>query len=622
VTQVLPYGAWPSPIHAGLMVEQSVRLDQLQAHGDDLCWLEGRPEEAGRQVVVRLGAGDLLPAPLSARTLVHEYGGGDFTFAGGSLVFANFDDQRVYVGSRALTAALDGVRYADFDAHPDGSRVACVRERHPADGSEAINDLVTIALDDGAVTVVAEGHDFFAAPRWSPDGQLAWLAWDHPNMPWDGTTLYLDGAPVAGGRDVSISQPRWSPDGILHFVSDQTGWWNLYTLGSDAPLVAMEAEFTFPDWGFAFHTYDFLADGRIVAMWTQSGIDHLGVISAGELHEVPTSFTTFEAVVAWQGGVAALAGSPSAAEAVVRVDVATGETETLRRSNETDVDPRYVSLPRAVEFPTTGGRTAHALFYRPANPECAGPDDERPPLVVMSHGGPTAATASDLQLKIQYFTSRGIAVVDVNYGGSTGYGTEYRRRLDGQWGVVDVEDCANAARWLAEQGEVDGGRLAIRGGSAGGYTTLAVLTFRDDFATGASYYGVADAEALATDTHKFESRYLDRLIGPYPEARELYRARSPIHHVDQLRVPVILFQGLEDKVVPPAQAEVMVEALRSNGVPFAYLPFEGEQHGFRRAETIVRTLEAELWFYGRVLGFTPADAIAPVVVENDAGLVR
>jgi dipeptidyl aminopeptidase/acylaminoacyl peptidase len=450
---------------------------------------------------------------------------------------------------------------------------------------------------------VAEGHDFFSAPRWAPDGRLAWLAWDHPNMPWDGTTLHVDGTAVAGGVDESISQPRWSPDGVLHWVSDRTGWWNLYADG--VPVAPMEAEFTGPDWVFGFHTYDWLPDGRLITVIIAAGTERLAVLEDGAWRTVDVPFGEMPDVRIWRGAVVLIGASPVDADVIATVDVDTGAIDVVKRAREATLDPAFISVAEPIEFPTGGGRTAHALYYPPTNPDCTGPPGELPPLVVVSHGGPTGATSSSLNLTKQYFTTRGIAVVDVNYGGSTGYGREYRQRLDGQWGIVDVEDCANAARWLAEQGLVDGARLAIRGGSAGGYTTLCALTFRDDFAVGASHYGVADAEALAADTHKFESRYLDRLIGPYPEARDVYRARSPIHFVDELRVPVILLQGLEDKVVPPAQAEAMVAALQANGVMHEYVPFEGEQHGFRKAESIKAAAEAELRFYGRVLGFEP-----------------
>ena len=574
----------------------------LRVDGDDLYWLERRPAEGGRQVVVRHGGGDAIPSAASARTLVHEYGGGDYTVTDGRVIYSEFSSQRIVVGDSPLTPD-DGTRYADYDVHPDGASVACVRERH-LDGGDVVNDVVVVSLDDGSSRVVAEGHDFFAAPRWSFDGRLAWLAWDHPNMPWDGTTLFVDGVVLTGGEAESISQPRWSPDGVLHWVSDRTGWWNIYD--EHGVLAHVEAEFTGPDWLFAFHTYDWLPDGRLVSVIIGAGHEQLAVLQDGRWRPIDLPFGDMPDVRIWRDRIVLIGASSTETAVIATIDAGTGAVEVIRRARDESLDPRYVSVAQPIEFPTTGGLTAHALYYPPANPDAVGPDDELPPLVVMSHGGPTSAASSALNLDRQFFTSRGIAVVDVDYGGSTGYGREYRQRLNGSWGVVDMDDCTNAALWLASQGLVDGSRLAIRGGSAGGYTTLCALTFRDEFAVGASYYGVADAEALATDTHKFESRYLDRLIGPYPEARDVYRSRSPIHFASRCTVPVILLQGLEDKVVPPSQAEVMVEALRANGVMHEYVAFEGEQHGFRKAETIKAAAEAELRFYGKVLGFTPS----------------
>ncbi|MDQ3980629.1 MAG: prolyl oligopeptidase family serine peptidase, partial [Actinomycetota bacterium] len=426
---------------------------------------------------------------------------------------------------------------------------------------------------------------------------------------------------VSGGADESISQPRWSPDGVLHWISDRTGWWNLYADDGEGgeggrPLAPMEAEFARPDWVFGQSSYTFLPDGRLVAAWSQNGFVRLGVVHAGRADPLPVPFTDVASLQGVGPSVVAIAASSRTPPAIVSVDVDTGQISLIRSSREAGVPEGAVTEAEPLVFPTTGGRTAHAFFYRPRLEGFEGPPEERPPLIVRSHGGPTAAASPALNVEIQFWTSRGFALVDVDYGGSAGFGREYRRRLDGEWGVVDLDDCVNAALHLSSRGEVDGRRLVVRGGSAGGYTTLCALTFRRVFAAGASYYGVADLETLAAETHKFESRYLDRLIGPYPEARHLYRERSPIHFADRLQVPVILFQGLEDAVVPPSQAEVLVAALRSNGVPFAYVTFQGEQHGFRQASTIRRAAEAELWFYGQVLGFEPADAIEPVEIEN------
>jgi dipeptidyl aminopeptidase/acylaminoacyl peptidase len=637
-----PFGAWTSPVTATLVASGGVRLSEVRTSGPDVYWLESRAAEGGRGVVVRRdpsGAiADVTPEGCYARTLAHEYGGGTYAVSGSTVFFSNFADQRVY-RQRGAEAPVPitpepeqprGVRYADFECSPDGRWLFCVRETH-AKGREASNEVVALATDgSGDARVISTGHDFVAFPRLDPEGrQLSWTSWEHPRMPWDGTELWLadltpDAGPrrvelVAGGAAESVFQPSFGPDGSLHFVTDRSGWWNLYcrVSGETRALAPLEAEFGRPQWAFATATYAFLGDGRIVCIWISDGLEHIGVLDGSHLREIETPYSSFGRLERLrESRVALTAASPSESPAVVALDPDSGEIHVLKRSRESEVDARYVSVPRAIEFPTSQDRTAHALFYAPANPDFDPPAGERPPLLVFSHGGPTGATSSALNLGIQFWTSRGFAVVDVNYGGSTGYGRQYRERLRGSWGIVDTEDCIHAARYLADRNRVDPDRMAIRGGSAGGYTTLCALTFHDLFAAGASYFGVADAEALAADTHKFESRYLDSLIGPYPEARDLYRARSPIHFADRLSCPLLILQGLEDEIVPPAQAEVLVEALRARGLPYAYLPFEGEQHGFRRAENIIRSLEAELYFYGRIFGFEPADSIEPLEIAN------
>jgi len=643
--QVAPYGSWRSPISAELVAAGGVALEEVGVAGDAVRWLEGRPLEGGRRVVCGVVPGgggepeDLTPEGFNVRTRVHEYGGGSWAVHGDILFFANFDDQRLYrqdPGSppRPITPeppTLAAHRYADAAITPDGRILVCVRERHEADG--VINELVTLPADGSEPpAVLAGGRDFYASPRLSPDGRrLAWLEWDHPNMPWDGTELKVaelsGGVPVgeprreAGGPDESIFQPEWSPGGTLHFVSDRTGWWNLYRIqdGQIEALAPMQEEFGHPQWVFGLARYAFLPGGRIACIHGLGPLQRLGVLDPdGHLADLDLPFTAFypPQLRAVGDRLACVAGSPTRDAAVVVIDPAGGQVEVLRQSGDQELDPGYLSVPRQIEFPTEGGQTAYALYYPPANRDFTGPDGERPPLLVTSHGGPTAEVVSMLADGYQFFTSRGIAVVDVDYGGSTGYGRAYRQRLAGRWGIVDVDDCVAAARFLADGGEVDPRRLAIRGGSAGGYTTLCALTFRDQFAAGASYYGVADAEALARDTHKFESRYLDRLIGPWPQAAELYRQRSPIHHTERLSCPVILLQGLEDEVVPPAQAERMAAALDAKGIPHAYLAFPGEQHGFRRSENIKRAVEAELYFYSRVFGFELADPVEPVPIAH------
>jgi len=639
---VAPYGSWASPITAERVASSAVRLGGVWPDGDAVYWLERRPAEEGRCVVVRRSpdgkTADVTPPGFNARTLVHEYGGGSFAVRDGTVFFSNFADQRLYRqdpgrSPRPITPEGD-LRYADGEVDPRRHRIVCVREDHTQRDAEPVNTLYAVDLaGEGGSPVWVSGHDFYAAPRLSPDGsRMAWLAWNHPNMPWDGTELWVaelgpDGAParprrVAGGPDESVLHPEWSPDGVLHFVSDRTDWWNLYRWNEDAgapeALCGMAAEFAVPHWVFRCPTYAFAGERTIVCAFTQEGSWTLARLdtAAGDLCPWDLPYTGIGHVRATRTHAFFCGGSPTEPMSVVRLDLATGATEVLRRCRPRVPDPGYLSEPEAAEFPTEGGHTAHAFFYPPRNRDFTAPPGERPPLLVTIHGGPTGATSTALDLGIQFWTSRGFAVVDVNYGGSTGYGRAYRERLRGRWGIVDVDDCVHAARFLAGRGDVDPARLAIRGGSAGGYTTLAALAFRDVFAAGVSYYGVSDAEALARDTHKFESRYLDGLIGPYPERRDLYRERSAIHALDRLSSPLILFQGLEDKIVPPGQSERMFEALRKRGVPVAYVPFEGEQHGFRKAENVRRALEAELYFYSRVFGFEIADRVEPVPIEN------
>ena len=635
------YGCWKSPVTSDLIASGAVRFDvQVELEGGDIYWVEIRPMEAGRYVVVRRSqdgrTSDVTPKSYNARTRVHEYGGGAFIIDNGIVYFSNFADQRFYRQVPGRTpepiTPQGNMRYADGVIDHRRDRIICVCQDHTNNDKEPENYLAAIDIH-GKKTVqkLVSGHDFYSSPQVSPDGsQLAWLTWDHPNMPWDCTELWvgeIDGdgtlnnpTRIAGGSEESICQPKYSPDGVLYFISEKTGWWNLYRCkgGAIEPLCEMEAEFGVPHWVFGQSNYGFASNRRLICTYLKSGVSHLASLDTDtlEFEVIDTPYNSISSVKAESGYIVFLAGSPSEALAIVRLELETGKTEVLRRSAEVTIESGYLSLPEAIEFPTQGGLTAHALYYRPKNSDFIGPDDERPPLIVISHGGPTSATSSVLNLAIQYWTSRGFAIVDVNYGGSTGYGREYRQRLDGQWGIVDVDDCVNCARYLIEHGEVDGERTAIRGGSAGGYTTLAALTLRDVFKAGASYYGVSDLEALAKDTHKFESRYLDRIVGPYPSRRDLYLERSPINYVERLSCPVIFFQGDEDRVVPPDQAEVMVSALRQKGIPVVYILFKGEQHGFRRAESIKRALDAELYFYSRIFNFELAEHVEPVLIEN------
>jgi len=638
--QTAPYGSWKSPITAGAIAAGSIRLGGIVLDGDDIYWLEMRPAEDGRYVIVKRGADgrthDVIPPPFSARTRVHEYGGGSFTVDDGMVYFSNFADQRIYRlvpgGEPEPVTPVADYFYADAVVDRHRNRLICVREDHTVTDREAVNELVAINLAGGdAGRSLVSGNDFYSTPRMSPDGsRLVWLTWNHPNMPWDGTELWIsdirtDGSVdraerVAGGADESVFQPEWSPDSCLHFVSDHTGWWNIYRRHDSKvePLCEMEAEFGMPQWLFGMRTYSFESAEQIICSYAEQGRWHLARldIASGDLAPIETPYSDIANVQVMPGYAVFNAGSPAEPASIVRLALDTGEIEVLRRATEVDVATGYISAPEAIEFPTAHGRTAYGFFYPPCNRDYCGPHDELPPLVVKTHGGPTASTSTTFSLGIQFWTSRGIAVVDVNYGGSTGYGRRYRERLNGQWGVVDVEDCSNAARYLVERGLVDARRLAITGGSAGGYTTLCALTFGNVFSAGASHFGVSDPAALAEDTHKFESRYLDRLIGPYPEHRDLYDKRAPIYFTDRLSCPVIFFQGLEDKIVPPNQAEKMVAALKTKGIPVAYVPFEGEQHGFRRAENIRRALDGELYFYSRVFGFKLAEPVEPVHIDN------
>jgi dipeptidyl aminopeptidase/acylaminoacyl peptidase len=635
-----PFGSWPSPVTAELIAGATIRFGQIALRGDEIVWDEGRPQEQGRIVLVQRRADgsihDLNPAPFNVRTRAHEYGGGGrVLLPDGGAVFSHYDDQQLYRidasgAVHQLTHDPDQ-RYADAIVDPTRQRLIAVREDHRAGAVDAVATLVSIALDTGAATVLVSGHDFFASPALSPDGrQLAWVTWDHPNMPWDGSELWLAdvaadgslGTPrgIGGGVDESIFQPQWSPRGELHFVSDRSGWWNLYRCRGDAAqaLHPMAAEFGEPQWAFGMSRYGFDAGGRIVCAVSQQGVTRLATLDpeTGAFAWLATPFCTIDSLRVGADFAAFVGATPTQASAVVRLDLRTGAHEVLRSSSSASVDAAFLSVAEPITYPTEGGLEAHAFYYPPTNRDARGPDGERPPLIVISHGGPTGTTDAAFKWSFQFWTSRGFAVVDVNYGGSSGYGRAYRARLDGQWGVVDVDDSVNAARYLIARGDVDGARVAIRGGSAGGYTTLCALTFRNFFKAGASHYGIGDLEALVADTHKFESRYLDRLVGPYPQTKALYVERSPIHHTARLASPMILFQGAEDKAVPPAQAQTMFDAVNAKGLPVAYLLFEGEQHGFRRASTIRRVFEAELFFYGKVFGFTPADPIDPVDIRN------
>lgn len=648
--QTLPYGTWPSPISAEMVATAGIDFGHLVQDGDTIYWREQRPEEDGRGVVVHHSDGtneDVTPESANVRTLVHEYGGGDFTVHDGCVFFTRFGDQRVYrqppdgdpVAITPEPETERGLRYADFEITDDGGHLYCVREDHDSatheEGTdEPVTTLVRLTADgDEEPQVVASGHDFYAAPALSPDGdRLAWLTWDHPRMPWDGTELYVadvdaDGRLsnerlVMGGPEESVFQPAWGPDGTLHAVSDKTGWWNLYRRenGEWIPYRDESAEYGFPQWVFGLATYAFLDDGRVAVVVIRDGEQALELLAPDGSREVPdVPFEAFDPRLRSDGHSVYFFGSSPTSPARLVQWTPGGETDVLRHGSDVDLDGAYVSTPDHVTVPTRDGAEAYAFVYPPTNPDVAPPDDERSPVVVFVHGGPTSATLPAFDLSKQFFTSRGFTVVDVNYRGSTGYGRAYREALYGEWGVRDVEDCIDAAQYLADSGRVDSDRMAIRGGSAGGFVVLSALAFHDEMAAGASYFGVADLARLTELTHKFESRYLDQLVGPYPDAADTYEARSPVHHADDIDAPVLLLQGEDDQVVPLSQAEEMVEALAASDVRHDLLVFDDEQHGFRRAESRKRAHEAELAFYGEVFGFDPDERTLPGLTLSRTG---
>jgi dipeptidyl aminopeptidase/acylaminoacyl peptidase len=637
--KVAPYGSWKSPITAELAASTTA-LSEIELHKGVIYWRELHPEQKGRFTLLKRAADgpitEVVPSQFNVRTTVHEYGGGSYVVDDDAIYFSNFSDQRIYKldggGQTQPVTPKVNMRYADGVIDHRLGRMICVREDHTNSDQQAVNAIVSLNLDGAdSGKVLVSGNDFYSSPRLDLDGsRLAWITWNHPNMPWDGTELWVSELAgngslgrverVAGGLNESIVQPEWSPDGVLHFVSDRTGWWNLYRWreGKVEPLHEMHAEFGRPHWTFGLSTYAFASKDRIICAYTTKGEWHLAEIDAAhqEFTPIDTPYTSIVYVRAEAGRAVFMGGSPTAPESIIGLDLESGKLSVVYQSRTDTIDSRYVSTPEPIEYPTSNGLKAYAFHYPPRNPDFNAPRGETPPLIVISHGGPTSATVTTLRSTIQFWTTRGFAVVDVNYGGSTGYGREYRQRLNGQWGVVDVDDCINAAKYLVKSGLADGKRLAIRGGSAGGYTTLCALTFRNAFKAGASYYGISDLRVLDKETHKFESQYNVKLVGPYPERSDLYHERSPINFVDRISCPMIIFQGLEDKIVTPNQAELMVQALRAKGLPYAYIAFEGEQHGFRRKENIARSMEAELYFYSKIFNFHLADAVEPVKIEN------
>lgn len=633
--QAAPFGSWPSPITTDLLTKGAVGLGQIVVENGQALWSEMRPSEGGRSTLMTLddsgGQKDLTPNPYNIRSRVHEYGGGAFCVSNGIIWFVDAKEQALYrlepgQAPRKLLAKAN-MAFADFIVDERRERLVAVSELHQ-DGVEPVNRLVSIGFD-GSLTNLAEGADFYCAPKLSPDGEkLCWIQWHHPNMPWDATELIeadvtQDGElknprKVAGDGDEAVFQPEYDSQGQLYFVSDRSGFWNIHRQGDSPKHYEFQAEFGLPHWIFGMRTYGFLDDDSIVCTYAEKGEWKLGRLNpeTGSLDHMDLPWCGFDSLVCEGHKAWFLGARPDAPDEFVEFDIDSGAGKILRVSAELEVEAEDLSIARAVEFPTEGGLTAFGYYYPPSNGSFVGPEGEKPPLIVKSHGGPTGQSMRGLSLKFQYWTSRGFAVLDVNYSGSTGYGRAYRERLQGQWGVADVDDCVNGAKYCVDQGWANPDQLIIVGGSAGGYTTLSALTFRDVFKAGCSSYGIGDLTALANDTHKFESRYLDKLIGRWPEDADIYRARSPQNAADKLNCPILFLQGVEDKVVPPNQAEAMVNVLKEKNLPVAYLLFEGEGHGFRRAETIKRALEAELSFYAQIFDFEPADKIERLAVEN------
>ena len=642
---IAPCGSWPSPITSDALTAAAVGLSEVCLDGEDIYWLENRPEEKGRTTIIQCRSGkrrELLPAPLNCRSKVNEYGGGSYCVHEGQVYFVLFDDQRIYQldtnNPKAIPEAITPAgtcRYADLVFDPYHQRLIAIVEDHAQTHREAQTRLVAVDIGNAngrqQPQTLQSGADFYASPALSPDGKtLCWLSWNHPNMPWDGTGCCLAsvsengaiGSPlkIAGGEGESIVQPQFSPAGELFFISDRSNWWNLYRYDDNQVTAVYEkaVEFGGPQWVFGLSYYSFLDANTVLGCYTENGqwLLYQLDLSTGRLDKIPCPCTDISYVRANTHGAVFVGAGPRSYEAVYLYQPQKNCT-VVAAPVQCQFLAADLSSGQSIEFPLRqrAGK-GQAFYYPPTNSRYAGPNNEPPPLLVFCHGGPTAATHSRLNLKIQYWTSRGIAVADINYGGSTGFGRRYRHALKGQWGIVDVQDCIDCVSYLVEQGLADKNKLSIRGGSAGGYTVLCALTFYDVFKAGASHYGVGDLETLATDTHKFESRYLDTLVGPYPRDKEIYQARSPIHHLDSLRCPVIFFQGLQDKVVPPNQAGAMVEALNNKGIPHAYVTFAEEGHGFRQAPNQRRALEAELYFYSKVFDFPLADNIKPVTIHH------
>ena len=639
------YGSWESTITPEKITEGGLRFSEIRSSGSDLYFLEGRPEESGRYVIVKQASdgkiSDVIPKEFNSRNAVHEYGGGSYAVGQKNIYFTNWDDQRIYKvnGENVNPITKEppfekSIRYSDLTLSIDEEWLFCVRETH-FKKEEAKNELVAISTTENSQIVLCTGRDFYSSPRINPTNkEICWLEWDHPNMPWDGTELFianfdLDGLSeikfIDGSKNISIIQPEWSDSGELIYISDESGWWNLkkYSENTNSTILNEKSDHGGPSWQFGFRTY-FVKDNNIylkgISKNKNKGLIRKISISGQILETNEVFHTSINDLTHHENKAFYIGASPVSNSEIVSYDLMNKNEETIKESNPVKIDIEEISIPEEISFPTTQNAIAYGYFYKPKNKNFQGESEEKPPLLVISHGGPTSATSNALNLSIQYWTNRGIAVADVNYRGSTGYGKKFRDSLKGNWGVYDTDDCIAAVDHLSEKGLVDSSRVAIKGGSAGGYTTINALTFHDRFAVGATYYGIADLSVFIDDTHKFESKYLESLIGKYPEEKEKYYERSAINFTDQLSCPMIIFQGTEDKIVPPSQAEIMAQGLRDKKIPFSLIMYEGEQHGFRQSKNIISSLESEIYFYSKVLGFKPFDKLKEVEIENSENL--
>ena len=638
MTITKPYGTWESLITSEMLVGGAVRLGEIVTDGDDVWWAESRPDEGGRTVIVRNGK-DQTDKKTNVRTLVHEYGGSAWWVRNGTLVYSQYFDQRLYRRDKSgdsipLTPESEtqqSYRYADGRITNNEDWYVCVRETHTSSDEEPSNEIVAVPLDGSQqIRVLVSGPDFVSSPRVSKEGdQIAWVQWNHPNMPWDDTQLciasleemVLSNQKVTKSKAESFFQPEWDDQGNLHVVSDRNNWWNLFRVDqstNEIDLTSMtniEAEIGLPQWVFGQSRYAFVGD-EIWFVYREAGIDKLATLSSnGQFEQIKIDATEIESVTNYQDGIVATVSSWKAESSVMFIN--SEEVRPLSKTRDLDIGESWFPVPETFTYQTSDSEKAHALFYSPTNPEYEIHENENPPLIVLAHGGPTGSARRQLQLSIAYWTSRGFGVADVDYRGSTGYGRLYRNSLRNSWGLADVEDCVAVAKHLVAQKKVDKNRLAIKGGSAGGFTVLAALTFHDTFTAGASRYGIADLAILAKDTHKFESRYLDRLVGKWPEDEEIYKQRSPIHHIEQLSTPMVILQGSEDPIVPPNQAHLMAKKLKENDIPHALIEFSDEGHGFRKAPNITKAIESELAFFAQIFNFEPFDDLPKICIESN-----